>query len=440
MSTTREILVPDIGDFENVDVIEVLVKPGDTVSAEDPLITLESDKATMDVPSPASGKVREIKISVGDKVSEGSLVAVIEAEDAAAEPAKSEPAPATPEPAAPAPVTASAPAPVAATAPAAADVATPPPPQSLPAAPALSSGQLPHASPSVRRFARELGVDLTQVKGSGPRGRILQDDVRAFVKTALRSGGPTASTTAGIPTLPEIDFSKWGPIDVQPLSRIKKISGKHLHRAWLNVPHVTHHDESDITDLESFRQSLKEQAAKSGVRVTLLAFVLKAVASALKAYPTFNASLAPDGESLVLKNYFHIGVAVDTDGGLVVPVIRDVDRKGVMELAKDLGDVSARARDGKLKPDEMQGGCFSISSLGGIGGTAFTPIVNAPEVAILGLTRAKMAPVWNGKEFQPRLMLPMDLSYDHRVIDGAQAARFTSHLVSVLQDARRLLL
>ncbi len=459
MSQTHDIVVPDIGDFENVDVIEVLVRPGDTVSAEDPLITLESDKATMDVPSPTAGVVKELKISVGDKVSEGSLVAILEAaESTESDAPSSEPASST----------SSSPRSDAESKPNGAQVqhetdqsetfskvasspesesgvkdersSVPPPPASLPSdAPTPLSG-LPHASPAVRRFARELGVDLTKVTGRGPRGRILIEDVRDFVKTALISPSSAPTEGSGIPTIPEVDFSKWGPVEMQALSRIKRISGKHLHRAWLNVPHVTHHDEADITELESFRQSLKDEAARSGLRVTLLAFVIKAVSRALKTYPVFNSSLAPDGEHLILKNYFHIGVAVDTPGGLVVPVVRNVDQKGVLDIVKDLADLSARARDGKLKPDEMQGGCFSISSLGGIGGTAFTPVVNAPEVAILGLTRARMMPQWDGASFQPRLMLPLDLSYDHRVIDGAQAARFVADLVATLEDARRMLL
>jgi len=316
----------------------------------------------------------------------------------------------------------------------------PPPPASLPSDTPTPLSRLPHASPAVRRFARELGVDLTKVTGRGPRGRILIEDVRDFVKTALISPSSAPTEGSGIPAIPEVDFSKWGPVEMQALTRIKRISGKHLHRAWLNVPHVTHHDEADITELESFRQSLKDEAARSGLRVTLLAFVIKAVSRALKTYPVFNSSLAPDGEHLILKNYFHIGVAVDTPGGLVVPVVRNVDQKGVLDIVKDLADLSTRAREGKLKPDEMQGGCFSISSLGGIGGTAFTPVVNAPEVAILGLTRARMMPQWDGASFQPRLMLPLDLSYDHRVIDGAQAARFVADLVATLEDARRMLL
>ena len=463
MSQTHDIVVPDIGDFENVDVIEVLVGPGDTVSAEDPLITLESDKATMDVPSPTAGVVKELKISVGDKVSEGSLVAILEAAESTGSDAPSSELASS---------TSSSPRSEPESEPESepndsqlqhetdqsetfSEVASslesekggkderssvPPPPASLPSdAPTPLSG-LPHASPAVRRFARELGVDLSKMTGRGPRGRILIGDVRDFVKTALISPSSAPTDGSGIPAIPEVDFSKWGPVEMQALSRIKRISGKHLHRAWLNVPHVTHHDEADITELESFRQSLKDEAARSGLRVTLLAFVIKAVSRALKTFPVFNSSLAPDGEHLILKNYFHIGVAVDTPGGLVVPVVRNVDQKGVLDIVKDLADLSARARDGKLKPDEMQGGCFSISSLGGIGGTAFTPVVNAPEVAILGLTRARMMPQWDGASFQPRLMLPLDLSYDHRVIDGAQAARFVADLVATLEDARRMLL
>lgn len=450
MTSTQEIKVPDIGDFESVDVIEVLVKPGDHISAEDPLITLESDKATMDVPSPKSGVVKEVLISIGDKVAEGSVVAVLNSdsnsntppEDSAttipntASVSESEIKPSEAEP-----PSKSLPAP--------AEKSTPAPQNELPV-PSVktggprtptetgqSSSPLPHASPAVRRFARELGVDLSQVKGSGPRERILEEDVQGFVKHAISHN---TGSQIGLPKLPDIDFGKWGSIDLQPLSRIKKIAGKHLHQAWSSIPHVTHHDETDITDLEAFRKSLKIENEGSGIRITLLAFIIKAVVNALKAFPTFNASLSTNGENLILKNYFNIGVAVDTDDGLVVPVIKEVDQKGVLEIAKLLGDLSERARSGKLKSDELQGGCFSISSLGGIGGMSFTPIVNMPEVAILGLTKARIKPVWNGTEFSPRLMLPLDLSYDHRVIDGAEAARFTAHLVQVLEDSRRLLL
>jgi pyruvate dehydrogenase E2 component (dihydrolipoamide acetyltransferase) len=444
MGETQKITIPDIGDFENVDVIEVLVAPGEIVQAEDPLITLESDKATMDLPSPASGRITQVLVAVGDQVSQGAVVVLLdpaEADTAVAKP-PSEPH-STQAVATPTAVTA----PESAASPAGPETATQSPLQSLapPSTlpPPLEGGsKLPHASPAVRRFARQLGVDLSQINGGGARGRILQDDVRQFVKAALIRPASDSRPIegAGIPPMPEVDFSRWGPIDTKPISRIQRLSGRYLHRAWLNIPHVTHHDDADITELESFRQSLKQDKAHSGTRITILSFLMRAVVSALKAFPTFNASLSTDGESLILKQYFHIGVAVDTDNGLVVPVIRDVDSKGIVQLAKELAEISARARDGKLKPGEMQGGCMSISSLGGIGGTAFTPIVNAPEVAILGVTRSRMTPVWNGTEFQPRLMLPLDLSYDHRVIDGAQAARFMAFLSAALEDARRLLL
>jgi len=450
MTSTQEIKVPDIGDFESVDVIEVLVKPGDHISAEDPLITLESDKATMDVPSPKSGVVKEVMISIGDKVAEGSVVAVLNpdsssdtvpeesgvtladtenASESKTKPSEVEP----PSESLPTPAEKSPPA-------TQKESFVKPVKASVPETPTdtrQSSSPLPHASPAVRRFARELGVDLSQIKGSGPRERILKDDVQNFVKHAISNN---AGSQTNLPKPPDIDFAKWGGIDLQPLSRIKKIAGKHLHRAWSSIPHVTHHDETDITDLEAFRKTLKIENEGSGIRITLLAFIIKAIVNALKAFPSFNASLSTNGENLILKNYFNIGVAVDTDGGLVVPVIKEVDQKGVLEIAQLLGDVSERARFGKLKPDELQGGCFSISSLGGIGGMSFTPIVNMPEVAILGLTKARTKPVWNGTEFSPRLMLPLDLSYDHRVIDGAEAARFTAHLVQVLEDPRRLLL
>ena len=444
MSDPLKIAIPDIGDFENVDVIEVLVVSGEIVQAEDPLITLESDKATMDLPSPASGRITQVLVAVGDQVSQGAVVVLLdpaEVDTAVAEP-PSEPH-STQALTTPTAVTA----PESAASPAGPETATQSPLQSLapPSTlpPPLEGGnKLPHASPAVRRFARELGADLSQISGNGARGRILQDDVRQFVKAALirPASDSRPMEGAGIPPMPEVDFSRWGPIDTKPISRIQRLSGRYLHRAWLNIPHVTHHDDADITELESFRQSLKQDKAHSGTRITILSFLMRAVVSALKAFPTFNASLSPDGESLILKQYFHIGVAVDTDNGLVVPVIRDVDSKGIVQLAKELAEISARARDGKLKPGEMQGGCMSISSLGGIGGTAFTPIVNAPEVAILGVTRSRMTPVWNGTEFQPRLMLPLDLSYDHRVIDGAQAARFMAFLSAALEDARRLLL
>ena len=438
MSRMEDVLVPDIGDFQDVPVIEIAVSPGDSVVAEDALVTLESDKATMDVPSPTAGIVKEMKVSLGDTVSQGSLILTLEVNDAdtAPEPPAEEEQKPQASPAAaprpPAPAAAPAPPPCA---------PRPSPTASLPS-PAAAAHAPSHATPSVRHFARELGVDLSRVRGTGRKGRVLRDDVARFVKGELSAGATTAGgeTGSGIPPVPVVDFAKFGEVEIQALTRIKKISGQHLRRAWLNVPHVTHHEEADVTEMEAFRQSLKEQAARDGVRVTALSFIMKAVGAGLREFPTFNASIAADGESLVMKKYFHIGVAVDTPNGLVVPVIRDVDGKGILELSSELAELSGRAREGKLKPDEMQGGCMSISSLGGIGGTAFTPIVNVPEVAILGVTRARMTPVWNGQSFDPRLMLPLDLSYDHRVIDGAEAARFMSFLAGVLGDVRRLLL
>ncbi|MEK7231373.1 MAG: dihydrolipoyllysine-residue acetyltransferase [Pseudomonadota bacterium] len=417
-----EVKVPDIGDYRDVPITEVLVKPGDRVAAEDPLITLESDKATLDIPAPAAGVVSEIKVKVGDKVSQGTLVLTLEAAapaaPSAAPAAATKPAPS--QPAAPR----TAPAPTAALEPVA----------------AARTGRA-HAGPSVRRFARDLGVDLATVTGSGPKGRILREDVQAFVKTELtRFAGAAGCIGFNLPPLPQIDFARFGPVQTQPLSRIRKLSGANLLRNWLNIPHVTQHDEADITELEAFRKSQADAASKKGVRVTLVAFLIKAVVVALKHHPNFNASLSSDGESLILKQYFNIGVAVDTPLGLVVPVLRDADKKGLLELAKELGDVSARMRDGKIAAADLQGGCFSISSQGGIGGTFFTPIINAPEVAILGVGKARTKPLWDGKQFAPRLLLPLSLSYDHRVIDGAQAARFIAFLGSVLSDIRRLVL
>lgn len=468
MSDSQDILVPDIGDFDSVDVIEVLVSPGDTVDVESPLITLESDKATMDVPSPVAGTVTEVRIAVGDQVSQGSLVAVVTAAESNSVDA---PAIATPlqtqaedadnpkenerknqggekkepdrasEPLAE--TGAQPPSEPDAVATKAADPTPPPaprPPPSLPPGSESESGPLPHASPAIRRFARELGADLAKISGSGAHGRIVKEDVTQFIKAALSQGVRDGQDGSGLPAIPEVDFSKWGPVATEPLSRIKRISGRHLQRAWLNVPHVTHHDEADITELEAFRKTLQSDRAYEGIRITLLGFVIKVLASAMKAFPSLNASLTPDGEHLVLKQYFHVGVAVDTENGLVVPVLRDVDRKGILELATELSALSARARDGKLKPDEMQGGCISISSLGGIGGIGFTPIVNAPEVAILGVCRAQTKPRWDGTAFAPRLMLPLDLSYDHRVIDGAEAARISAFIAASLEDPRRLLL
>jgi len=436
-----EIRVPDIGDFKDVPVIEVLVKPGDSVKKDDSLLTLESDKATMEVPAPSSGTVKTILVKVGDKVSEGVAILTFEggAEAAKAAPAKSE-APATkaapPQPkAAPAPQAAPPAAAAAQPAAIAAPVATSP-------ALAPDSGTPPHASPGVRRFARELGVEVARVSGSGPKGRILKDDIQNFVKQALSGGAaPTAGARAGgmsdlgLPAWPKVDFAKFGPIETKPLTRIQKISGPALSRNWVMIPHVTQFDEADITELEAFRAKVNEENAKSGVKITPLAFLIKAVVAALKKYPTLNSSL--DGDNLVVKQYWNIGFAADTPNGLVVPVVKSADQKGVIEIAKETSELAAKAREGKLGPAEMQGGTFSISSLGGIGGTAFTPIVNAPEVAILGVSKAAMKPVWNGKEFAPRLMMPLSLSYDHRVVDGALGARFTSFLAQVIVDLRR---
>jgi len=432
MSEIKTINLPNVGDFDEIEIIEVLIVPNDEVQAEDSIIVLESDKATMEIPSPFAGKIQSVMVNVGDRIREGTAIATIEvagavsvAETPAAEVEK------------PAEVKA----PVA-EAPKAAAV---PPAASKPAAPASNterSGNQIHASPSIRRYARELGVMLDQVIGSGAKGRISKQDVKAFIKTAMSDGGrPSSGGGVAISAMPEIDFSKFGEIEIKELSRIKKISGAHLHRSWVNVPHVTQFDEADITDLEAFRKSLAKEAEKRGVRLTPLVFLMKAVASALQAFPEFNASLENTGERLILKKYINIGVAVDTPNGLMVPVIRDVDKKGLFDLAEEVGATAGRARDGKLLPADMQGGCFSISSLGGIGGTQFTPIVNAPEVAILGVPRAKMQPVYQADgSFKPRLILPLCLSYDHRVIDGAQGARFITYLSQVITDIRRVLL
>ena len=421
--------VPDIGDFKEVEVIEVLVKPGDAVSAEQSLITLESDKATMEIPSPAAGVVKDLKVKVGDKVSKGSPILVLDSKEAPRkEPEKPKPA------AAPGP----SPTPI----PAAAAPATRP----VPREPREETVAKPHASPSVRKFARELGVDLGRVQGSGPKARILHSDVQAFVKGVLQSAPAPVTAKGGgplpfnLPPWPEVDFAKFGPVESKPLSRIQKLSGPYLHRNWISIPHVTQFDEADITDLEAFRKAQTIETEKKGFKLTMLAFMIKACVTALRQYPQFNASLDKSGESLIIKKYYHIGVAVDTPGGLVVPVVRDSDRKGVFDIAHELAQISKLARDGKLKPGDLQGGTFSISSLGGIGGMAFTPIINAPEAAILGVSRSAMRPVWNGKDFAPRLMLPLSLSYDHRAIDGASAARFSSFLVSVLSDIRKLVL
>ncbi len=455
-----EVQVPDIGDFDEVTVIELMVKPGDSVKAEQSLITVESDKASMEIPSSAAGVVKELRIKMGDKVKQGSVVLVLEAADSA--------------------VVASAPAPAAAPAPLASPL--PPlgegrdggPPASQPSVvvapaptPALTqggreqtpahnptiapTGDLPHASPSVRKFARELGVPLEEVKGNGPKGRITQDDVQDFTKAVMAGSAQTKAQTAKAPAggggdgaglnllpWPKVDFTKFGPVERKDLSRIKKISGANLHRNWVMIPHVTNHDNADITELEAFRVKLNKENEKSGIKVTMLAFVIKAVVSALKKFPDFNTSL--DGDQLVYKQYFNIGFAADTPNGLVVPVLKDADKKGIFQLSTEMGELSKKARDGKLGPADMQGACYSISSLGGIGGRYFHPIINAPEVAILGLSKGVMEPVWNGKEFTPRLMLPLSLSYDHRVIDGASAARFNAYLGQVLADYRRILL
>jgi pyruvate dehydrogenase E2 component (dihydrolipoamide acetyltransferase) len=431
-----DVLVPDIGDFKDVAVIEVFVKPGDAVKVEQSLITVESDKASMEIPSSHAGVVKEVKVKVGDKVNQGSLVVVLQGGSAAS----AAPAPSVATPAAAA---AAAPSTAAATAPAAA----------VPAHdPTAAKGALPHASPSIRRFARELGVPLAEVKGSGPKGRITQADVEGFVKGVMAGDTQTAAqkgkapaggaaTGGGIPGLlawPQVDFTKFGPVERKDLSRIKKISGANLHRNWVLIPHVTNNDEADITELEAFRVQLNKENEKSGVKLTMLGFVIKAVVAALKKFPDFNTSL--DGDQLVYKQYFHIGFAADTPNGLVVPVLKDADKKGILQVSQEMGDLAKKARDGKLGPADMTGGCFSISSLGGIGGTHFTPIINAPEVAILGLSKGYQKPVWDGKQFVPRLTLPLSLSYDHRVIDGASAARFNAYLGQLLADFRRVLL
>lgn len=431
---TLDVKIPDIGDFKDVPVIEVFVKAGDVLKAEDPILTLESDKATLEVPSPSAGKVAEVLIKVGDKVSQGSAVLRFEAGAGAGAGANG--ASASASPAAPAP--AAGPAASAAAVSAAAAPSGDAPRRTLPPPMALDFGNV-HASPSVRRLARELDIDLTQVKGTGDKGRVTVEDVKASLKGA-GGGGGGVSGGMGIPEIPAQDFAKFGPIEVKAMSRLKKLSGPHLHRSWLNVPHVTHTDEADITDVEAYRKTIDAAAKEKGYRVTLLAFLLKASVSALRAYPEFNSSLSPDKGSLIYKKYYNIGVAVDTPDGLVVPVIKDVDRKGIIELSQELAAVSKKMRDGKIAPADISGGTFSISSLGGIGGTNFTPIVSAPEVAILGVVRSTMKPVWNGTDFKPRMMLPLCVSYDHRVIDGALAARFTRHLADMLEDVRQLVL
>ena len=439
-----QVLVPDIGDFAEVAVIEVMVKVGDTIKVEQSLITVESDKASMEIPSSHAGVVKEVKVALGDKVSKGSLVVVIEGAAGAAAPA----AAAAPAPAAAAPAAAPA---AAAAAPAAASAVMP---AHEPTAP---KSALPHASPSIRRLARELGVPLAEVAGSGPKGRITQQDVQGFVKGVMAGAVQTAAQTAaqrakapaaaaagsgeafpGLLPWPKVDFAKFGPVERKDLSRIKKISGANLHRNWVVIPHVTNHDDADITDLEAFRVATNKENEKSGIKVTMLAFMIKAAVAALKKFPEFNASL--DGDQLVLKNYFHIGFAADTPNGLVVPVIKDADKKGIFQISQEMGELAKKARDGKLGPADMSGGCFSISSLGGIGGRYFTPIINAPEVAIMGVCKSSIEPRWDGKQFAPRLILPLSLSWDHRVIDGAAAARFNVYFASLLADFRRIAL
>jgi len=467
MATSKEVRVPDIGNYTDVPVIEVLVAVGDTVKRDQGLLTLESDKATMEVPAPFDGVIRELRVKLGDAVSEGSVVALMDAADegaAAADapkadtpasdtPAPRNAAPTTPAPEKPAPARAAGdtgsdrPAPPASAeraSPAAAQAADAPrrPPVRFDAD-AVDPRKVAYASPAVRLFARELGVDLSKLGGSGRGGRIVREDVQAYVKAALAGGTPAAAagkTGGGLELLPwpKVDFAKFGPVDSQPLSRIKKISGANLARNWAMIPHVTQFDQADITEMEAFRKKLGEENKE--FKLTPLVFLIKAVVAALKKFPTFNASLDDGGATLVMKQYFHVGIAVDTPDGLVVPVIRDCDQKGLLALAAELGELSKKARERKLGPAEMSGGCFSISSLGGVGGTAFTPIINAPEVAILGVSKSSLQPVWNGREFAPRLMLPLSLSYDHRVIDGAEAARFTTYLGQQLGDVRRLLL
>src|SRR4051812_28278275 len=458
-----EVKVPDIGDFKDVPIIQVFVKPGDAVKQEDPLIALESDKATMDVPSPADGTVKDLKVKVGDRVSKGNLILLL---DSAAEAKAAPSGPSGGNGQSAATTQAAAPAPKAEARgdkqkqpeeerpkPGEGPEKTGGPPPAKPepktgaaAAPARIESEAfkrAHASPSVRKFARELGVDLSQVKGSGPKGRILQEDVQSFVKQAISGGAAPAGAPAGGAGLnllpwPQVDFTKFGPVEAKPLSRIKKIAGANLARNWVMIPHVTQFDEADITELEALRVQLNKENEKAGIKITLLAFLVKACVAALKKFPEFNSSI--DGDNLMMKGYFHIGFAADTPNGLVVPVLRDCDKKGVLQIAQETSALAAKARDGKLSPADMQGGSISISSLGGIGGTAFTSIINAPEVAILGVSKGAQKPVWDGKQFVPRLMLPLSLSYDHRVIDGALAARFTAFLSTLLADMRRAML
>ena len=432
-----EVKVPDIGDYSDVPVIEIHVKVGDTIAVEDALVTLESDKATMDVPSSAAGVVKEIKVALGDKISEGTVVVILESSGAAT-------APAAQTAAAPAPAPVAAPA-----APVAAAPVTPAPAASAPATPAVAASTTAHASPSVRKFARELGVNIGLVKGTGPKGRITPDDVRGFIKSVMTGqtalpgmmSAPSAGGSGvGLDLLPwpKVDFTKLGEVESQPMSRIKKISGQNLARNWVMIPHVTVNEDADVTDLEQFRVQMNKEYEKQGVKFSMLAFIIKASVQALKKFPEFNSSI--DGDNLVLKKYYNIGFAADTPNGLVVPVIKDADKKGIAQIASEMSELAKQAREGKLKPADMSGGCFTISSLGGIGGTSFTPIINAPEVAILGVMKSAMKPVWNGSAFEPRLICPLCLSFDHRVIDGAAAARFNAYLASVLADFRRVLM
>jgi len=451
----QEIPVPDIGDFDEVEVVEVLVSKGDQVAIDDSLITLESDKASMEIPAPVAGVVQELKVAPGAKIGTGAIILTLEigeGADAPEETAEGAPREQTAAPPAketekkteiekPSKAGSSEPESSKAESSSKGKQESPAPGASADLGEIDEKGfAAAHASPAVRRFARELGVDLGKVEGGGRKGRILKEDVQGFVKKALSGGAPGASGAFALPSMPSVDFSRFGEIEEKPLSRIRKIAAKHLSRAWVTVPHVTQFDEADITEMEAFRKAQKAAAAAKDVKLTPVAFLLKACARALREFPDFNSSLAPDGESLILKQYVHIGIAVDTPIGLVVPVIRDVDQKGLFELAAELGEVSGRARDGKLPPKDLSGGCFSISSLGGIGGVGFTPIVNAPEVAILGVARSSMKPVFQDGAFVPRLMLPFSLSYDHRVIDGAAGVRFTTYLASLLSDIRQLLL
>lgn len=435
--STKNIVIPNIGDFDEVEIIEILVTVGDQINAEDSLITVESDKASMEIPSSDSGTVTGIKVSIGDKVREGTAIIEIEASEnenvektVVAEPPVTPPATETT-----VPVVTAEPPKTASQSP----IAKPSPTANIDETTFVKA----HASPSIRRFARELGVDLGKVQGTGRKNRIVKSDIQGFVKQALNATNNNKANTAstlGIEPMPEIDFSQWGEVETIALSKINKLTGKFLHRNWVSIPHVTQYDEADITEMDAFRKQMGAELNEQGIKITPLAFIMKAVVAGLKAYPRFNSSLAPNGETLIQKNYYHIGVAVDTPDGLVVPVIRDVDQKSVISISQEIREVAVKARDKKLSPSDMQGGCMSISSLGGIGGTKFTPIINAPEVAILGVSRSKMQPEWNGSEFVPRLMLPLSLSYDHRVIDGAAGARFTTYLSKTLADIRRLLL